>query len=85
MRPTEHRVPLTGDFFIDSIRTFRVMSVAGPMARSVDDLRLALQIISGPDGRDIHVPPVPWSEGERPASGELRIALGVHLSWYAHS
>jgi hypothetical protein len=28
MRPTEHRVPLTGAFVIDAIRTFRVMSAA---------------------------------------------------------
>lgn len=74
MRPTEHRVPLTGAFFIDSIRKFRIMSVTGPMARSVEDLRLALQIISGPDGRDTYVPPVPWHEIARPARRELRIA-----------
>ncbi|MDQ3793021.1 MAG: amidase [Actinomycetota bacterium] len=30
MRPTEHRVPLTGVIFIGPIRKFRVMSVAGP-------------------------------------------------------
>jgi amidase len=35
MRPTEHRVPLTGVFFIDPLRKFRMMSVAGLMARSV--------------------------------------------------
>lgn len=74
MRPTEHRVPLTGVFFIDSIRKFRIMSVTGPMARSVEDLRLALQIISGPDGRDTDVPPVSWHEIARPVLGELRIA-----------
>jgi Asp-tRNA(Asn)/Glu-tRNA(Gln) amidotransferase A subunit family amidase len=74
MRPTEHRVPLTGVFFIDPIRKFRIMSVTGPMARSVEDLRLALQIISGPDGRDTHVPPVPWHQISRPALRELRLA-----------
>ena len=74
MRPTEHRIPLTGVFFIDSIRKFRIMSVTGPMARSVQDLRLALQIISGPDGRDTDVPPLPWHEIARPAGRGLRIA-----------
>jgi len=74
MRPTEHSVPLTGVFFLDPIRKFRVMSVAGPMARSVEDLRLALRIIAGPDGLDTHVPPVPWRDLERPKLGELRIA-----------
>lgn len=74
MRPTEHRVPLTGVFFIDAIRKFRIMTVAGPMARSVEDLRLALQIIAGPDGYDSDVPPVPWREVERPDLRTLRIA-----------
>jgi amidase len=62
MRPTEHRVPLTGTIFIDPIRKFRVLTTAGPMARSVEDLRLAMQVIAGPDGRDPEVPPVPWRD-----------------------
>ena len=52
LRPTEHRVPLTGTIFIDPIRKFRVLATAGPMARSVGDRRLAMQVITGPDGRD---------------------------------
>ena len=74
MRPTEHRVPLTGMFFLDPVRKFRVMSVAGPMARSVEDLRLALQLLAGPDGLDTHVPLVPWRDHERPVVRDLRIA-----------
>ena len=62
MRPTGHRVPLTGTLFIDPVRKFRVLTTAGPMARSVADLRLALQLIAGPDGLDPEVPPVPWRE-----------------------
>jgi amidase len=74
MRPTEHRVPLTGAFFLDPVRKFRMMSVAGPMARSVEDLRLALRIIAGPDGLDTHVPPVVWRDLERPKMADLSIA-----------
>jgi amidase len=74
MRPTEHRVPMSGVFFLDPVRKFRVMSVAGPMARSVEDLRLALRIIAGPDGLDTHVPPVPWRDLERPKLADLSIA-----------
>jgi amidase len=33
------------------------MAVVGPLARSVADLRLCLQIIAGPDGRDLGVSP----------------------------
>ena len=74
MRPTEHRVPMSGAFFLDPVRKFRVMSVAGPMARSVEDLRLVLRIIARPDGLDTHVPPVPWRDLERPEVRNLRIA-----------
>ena len=74
MRPTEHRVPLTGALFIDAVRKFRIMSVPGPMARSVEDLRLALQIIAGPDGYDSDVPQVPWQEVGRPDLRTIRIA-----------
>jgi amidase len=79
MRPTEHRVPLTGVFFLDPVRKFRVMSVVGPMARDVEDLRLALRIIAGPDGLDTHVPPVPWHDLRRPKVGELRIAWSTEF------
>jgi amidase len=74
MRPTEHRVPLTGTLFIDPIRKFRVLTTAGPMARSVPDLRLALQVISGPDGRDPGVPPLPWRDAGPAELAGLRVA-----------
>jgi len=65
---------MSGVFFLDPVRKFRVMSVAGPMARSVEDLRLALRIIAGPDDLDTHVPPVPWRDLERPKMADLSIA-----------
>jgi amidase len=74
MRPTEHRVPMTGAFFLDPVRKFRVMSVAGPMARGIEDLCLALRILAAPDGYDSHVPPVPWREPEPTEIRNLRIA-----------
>jgi amidase len=79
MRPTEHRVPMSGVFFLDPVRKFRVMSVAGPMARSVEDLRLALRIIAGPDGFDTHVPPVSWRDLELSTLHDLRIAYSSEL------
>lgn len=74
MRPTEHRIPLTGAFFVDPVRKFRIMSVTGPMARSCEDLRLALHLLCGPDGLDTHVPPTPWRDVASPAVGDLRVA-----------
>ena len=76
MRPTEHRVPLTGAFFIDPIRKFRVLSVIGPMTRSVEDLQLLLPILAGPDGDDTHVPPMPW----HPVTASLE---SIRVAWTA--
>ena len=72
MRPTEHRVPLTGMLFIDPVRKFRVLTTAGPMARSIPDL--AMQVISGPDGRDPEVPPLSWRETGPAELAGLRVA-----------
>jgi len=79
MRPTEHRVPLTGSFFIDPVRKFRIMSVIGPMARSVEDLQLLLPIIAGPDGHDFDVSPVPWQTIAPPSLRDIRIAWASAL------
>jgi amidase len=74
MRPTEHRVPMTGMMFILPVRKHRVLTTAGPIARSVGDLRLALEVISGPDGRDPEVPPVPWRPAGPADLNGLRVA-----------
>lgn len=74
MRPTDRRVPLTGSLFIDDLRLWRIMTVPGPMARSLDDLELGLRLLSGPDGRDAEVAPVSCVEGKPVDSRALRIA-----------
>jgi amidase len=74
LRPTLHRVPLTGLTTPWPAHPFRTLTVFGPMARAVGDIKLALKIIAGPDGRDCDVPPVPWREISPPTLSELRIA-----------
>ncbi len=74
MRPTQNRVSLAGLTSAWPAHLFRQMTVFGPMARCIADLKLALQIIAGPDGRDFAVPPVPWREAQRPEINTLRIA-----------
>jgi amidase len=61
LKPTEHRVPITGHIPEPPgmPRGVRHMQTIGPLARSVDDLTLALRLIVGPDGRQWEVPPVP--------------------------
>ena len=77
IKPTENFVsgygifPGLGDV---NRRTVRAMASLGPMARSIEDLKLCLPIIAGPDGYDAMVPAVDMSPGPKPAFNELRIA-----------
>jgi amidase len=76
IKPTDHRVPWTGHIppLPGSSWGMRHLAVIGPLARSVDDLELALRIISGPDGRDWQVPPInDLPVASRPLDG-LRLA-----------
>ena len=36
---------MTGTLYIDPVRQVRVLATAGPIARSVGDLRLALEVL----------------------------------------
>ena len=77
LKPTEHRVSLAGHIpdLPGSPRGVRIMGVIGPHARYVDDLSLALRVISGPDARDPDVSPVPLvPEVSSPSFQDLRIA-----------
>jgi amidase len=77
MRPTEGRVSLAGlagADLPDKYRLWRIIMALGPIARSVQDLRLALQIITGPDGQDFTVPLVPWREVPQGTIRDLRVA-----------
>jgi len=61
IKPTDHRVPDTGHIpeLPGAPRGVRHMPQMGPLARSVEDLRLVLRLIAGPDGQEWEVPPVP--------------------------
>jgi len=62
LKPTQNLVPLTGHIPppppMKAEQLLRYGPVLGPLARSIDDLTLALEIIAGPDGADWAVPPV---------------------------
>jgi amidase len=74
LRPSTGRVPHAGFVPVeDQLLTTRLMLVQGPMARTVADVRLALQVMMGAHPRD------PWSvsapfAGE-PSSGRMRVAV----------
>ena len=55
LKPTHGRVPLTGHF----PETLFRFTHAGPLARSVRDVALALAVLEGPDGADWYAMPLP--------------------------
>jgi amidase len=75
-KPTDNLVPLSGHLVSlpGKPRRSRHMLVAGPLARSVEDLALSLSIMAGPDGRDWEVPPVCLGERRDRKLRDLRIA-----------
>jgi amidase len=76
LKPTEHAVSLAGNMLRVRGAGLRHMSTPGIVARSVEDLRLALRLIAGPDGRDMQVARLPLdvvAPGTRPLH-EMRIA-----------
>ncbi len=78
LKPTEGRVSGAGHGELPGgpPRGLRHMVSFGPLARSVADLRLALTILEGPDGKHSEIPPVAPVAPLRdaPLPGTLRIA-----------
>jgi amidase len=77
LKTTEHRVPLTGFVRLPEglPRSVRILASLGPMARDLGDLRLALDVIAGPDQHDGDVPPVPLGPPPRRRLQDLRLAV----------
>ncbi|MEM9091959.1 MAG: amidase [Cyanobacteria bacterium P01_F01_bin.53] len=83
LKPTDRRVPTTGhipEMPGADIRSIRQMLTIGPLARSVEDLRLCLQLISGPDSSQPSIPPVPLDIPNKRPLNELRIAWADEIS-----
>jgi len=74
IKPTQGRVPRTGHnpSFRGIIGSWTQL---GPIARSVDDLALALSIIAGPDGEDPHVMPIELRDLNDVALDTLRVVF----------
>lgn len=77
LKPTEWRVPGRGHVpgLPGQTRTVRYMGVFGPLARSVEDLELALRIIAGPDDHEAEAAPVPIGPAPALPTKGLRIAV----------
>jgi amidase len=83
LKPTDRRVPTTGhipELPGAEVQCIRQMLTIGPMARSIEDLRLCLRLIAGPESRQPDIPPVPLdSPSEKPLRA-LRIAWTDEIS-----
>jgi amidase len=77
LKPTEYLVPVTGitpGMPKGEYRSIRHQVSVGPLARSIDDLKLCLTIIAGPDGTDVDVPYIPLIEPKKKDLKDLHIA-----------
>lgn len=76
LKPTQHLLPLTGDVPYDGyLGWIRPLLTYGPMARYVEDLALALDVMAGPDGFDPDVPPVPVKDFRQVDISKLKVAF----------
>ncbi len=87
LKPTDHLVSLAGHIPEPpgSPRGVRHMGMPGPLARSVQDLRLALSLIAGMDGRRWEMPPVPLTPIQKKPLKEYRFAWTDHFGSVAAS
>ncbi len=76
-KPSAGRVPGTGHFPAAHGQVRRY-AVCGPLARSVEDLELAMEILSGPDGEDDAADAPPFRRLPTPERGARRVF------WYEH-
>jgi len=82
LKPTWGRVPLTG-LFPPPFGTNARLRHAGPLARYVEDLALALPILAGMDWRDPSVVPMPLGTMQAVNLKSLRVAFFTRTTVFA--
>ena len=81
IKPTDHLVSVAGHIPEPpgAPQGVRLMGLPGPLARSIDDLRLALSLIAGMDGRRWEMAPVPLTPARKKPLKEYRFAWTDHF------
>lgn len=74
IRPSSGRVPRTGHA-IPPGGVLDTLTQLGPIVRFVEDLALILPVISGPDGKDTWIQPIPFGDPDHVRLEELRVAF----------
>ncbi|HEV2732029.1 MAG TPA: amidase [Terriglobales bacterium] len=72
LKPTPGRIPATGHF-PNSVGPFALIGVVGPMARTVQDLKVLFEVMQGPDVGDPSAAPVPLRWPSRDELKRIRI------------
>ena len=72
LKPTPGRIPATGHFPA-SVGPFALLGVVGPMARTIEDLKVLFEVMQGPDDGDPSSAPVPVRWLQREDLKKLRI------------
>jgi Asp-tRNA(Asn)/Glu-tRNA(Gln) amidotransferase A subunit family amidase len=72
LKPTPGRIPATGHF-PTSVGPFALLGVVGPMARTIEDLKVLFEVMQGPDDGDPSSVPVPVRWLQREDLKKLRI------------
>jgi Asp-tRNA(Asn)/Glu-tRNA(Gln) amidotransferase A subunit family amidase len=80
LKPTPGRIPATRHY-PQSVGPFALLGVIGPMARTVPDLKVLLEVIQGPDIGDPSAAPVPvrwpeWTAGVDPRHYTAKPRIG---------
>ena len=74
IKPTSGRAPRTGHIIPHGTGVLDSLTQIGPIARYVEDLEIALNLICGPDGRDPSVVPMPPISSSQIEPAQMRIA-----------
>ena len=77
LKPTSGRVPSTGHVVSYDLGALSPLTQIGPLARSVEDIQLILPIISGTDGCDPSVVPMPLGDSDAVELRKLRGAFCI--------
>ena len=76
-KPTENRISIAGhipEIPPVKVRGVRHCGCPGILARSIEDCRIALEILEGPDGRDWEIPPIRSNVVKKRELRDYRIA-----------
>ena len=74
LKPTNGRVPATGHFPA-SAGPFTIIGVVGPIARTIDDVRLLFEVMAGLDYGDPSSAPVPFRKTSDAQLANLRVGF----------